>query len=175
MARANQGAISIEGLRAFRADLKRIGVQWPKELRKVNRKVADLAAEYARGGADDAGGVAAKAAFSIKGRNDQTAVVITWGGSGYEFANGAFFGALQYQRFLPWIGNQSTGGWELGTGAEGPGQGPYGIGRAFNPRVVEELTRLHLDALTDLAKDAFPSGPFSSRRRASNLVSRLAA
>lgn len=175
MARANQGAVRIEGLREMRAQLKRLGVEWPKELRKVNRKVADLAAEYARGGADDAGGVAAKAAYSIKGRNDQTAVIITWGGSGYEFADGAFFGALQYKRFQPWIGNQFTGGWELGTGAEGPGQGPYGIGRAFNPRVVEELTQVHLDALEELAADAFVSGPFSGRRRASNLARRLAA
>lgn len=148
--RGGSRPVEIHGLLEMRRELKAIDARWPREVRKINRDVGDAAAEYARGGADSHGGVVAKAAYSIVGAGTQTGARVRWGGRGFEFADGAFFGALQYQRFEPWIGNAFTGGWEIGTGQEGPGRGPYGLGAGITPKVVEELAGMYLDRLTEL-------------------------
>lgn len=145
---ARGSAVHIRGLREFRRDLRMAGAQWPKALRDVNKEVGEAAAEWARGGASGAGGVVAKSAFSIVGAGTQTGARIRWGGSGYEFADGAFMGALQYPQFRQWVGSS----WKV---AEF-GQGPFGINDALAAR-KEEIGEMYLDALEDLAARAFPN------------------
>lgn len=150
MARAGGGAIGIRGLTELRRDLKALDKTWPKELTKLNREVGNVAAEWARGGAAASGGVVAAAAYSIVGAGTQTGARIRWGGSGYEYADGAFFGSLRYQQFRPWIGAS----WSLGEGGEGPGSGPYGINPAISAR-RDEIGEMYLARLEELAARAF--------------------
>lgn len=147
-----QAGVELKGLREFRRDLKAVGAEWPRELRKVNRQVADDAAEWARGGAHQSGGVARKAAYSIVGASTQRSAKVRWGGRGYEFADGAFMGAKRWPQFKPWIGVD----WKPLEGGEGPGRGPYGINPALSDR-REDIEDAYLDALDDLAGRAFDS------------------
>lgn len=145
---AGRAAIQVEGLREFRRELRSVDDKWPKVLKRAHQEAADLAAEYARGGADAEGGVVAKAAFSIRAAATTTGGRLRWGGRGFEFADGAFFGALQYQRFRPWIGQS----WETGKA----GEGPYGINDAIAAR-KDEIGEVYLDALEGVVAevDAF--------------------
>lgn len=145
---ARQSAVRIVGLNRFRRDLRSRGAQWSKELRKVNKEVGEHAAEWARGGAQQHGGVTRKAAYSIVGAGTQAGARIRWGGTGYPFADGAFFGAKNYPQFAPWIGAS----WKV---AE-PGGGPYGINPALAAR-KDDIGELYVEALYKLlaAVDAF--------------------
>lgn len=148
MARESQAAIRLTGVDKFRLELRALGPKWTKELSKLNKEVGEEAAKWARGGASQQGGVVAKAAYSIVGAGTATGARVRWGGSGYEFADGAFYGAKKYPQFSEWIGT----GWKVAQ----PGGGPYGINPALAAR-KDDIGEMFLDKLTELAAtvDAF--------------------
>lgn len=149
---------AVVGLKDFRADLKAMDPEWPKELRKVHKKIADTGARYARAVAAGMGGVQAKAAGRISGRATQSQARVSTGGG---IGNVAFWGAKKHtgwfaqsqyaeskaQQHPEWIGNT----WDV---AEF-GQGPY----AINPALAAHLPELlddYLKMIDDLSRRAFP-------------------
>lgn len=152
-------SITVTGLKEFRAALKAIGPEWPKQLTKANKTIANEVAAMARGAASGGAPIQARAAGAIKGRGTQTsASVAVSGGKGLPMANVAFWGvkrrlgwfarqryAGQSQHMPKWVGNS----WEVG----GPG-GPY----AINPTIAANLPHIldtYQDALMELAARAF--------------------
>jgi hypothetical protein len=157
--------IRIDGLPEFRRALKAIGPDWPKELRKVHRRIAVEGVARSRAAAGAMGGQQARFAGGISARATQTkASVGVLGGGKNPGAKGAFFGAKRrtgwYARqryldtagaaqFLPWVGNT----WAAAV----PGQGPYAINpalAAYIPQIVEEYGEM----IDDLTRRAFPEG-----------------
>ncbi|MDM4721845.1 hypothetical protein QTQ03_20425 [Micromonospora sp. WMMA1363] len=142
----NADAVRIEGLRDFVSALKAVDAQYPKAVRQANY---DMAAELvARSKADAAsvGGVARKAARSLRAARQANASVVTGGGARYPYFWGAEFGARQYRQFKPWRGNQ-YGGW-----SGGPGY-------FLHPTIRSEAERLldgYMARLDALAGEAFP-------------------
>lgn len=148
----------VVGLKEFRGDLKAMDSQWPKELRKVHKQIADKATRYARANASGNGGVQAKAAGGIKGRATQSQASVSTGGG---IGNVAFWGAKKHTGWYAapqyaegpaqhpkWIGNT----WDV---AEF-GQGPY----AINPALAVHLPELlddYLDMIDELSHRAFPT------------------
>ena len=143
-------AVEIEGLADFRKDLREAGDGWPRVLRAANRKIGDYVAGKARGMTETA--QQARAARAIRGSATQTAAKIAVTRSPV-FAQGAFFGSLQYPQFPRWVGNS----WEPG----GSG-GPY----AVNPAIRESLDDIvdaYGDAFEVIAAKAFVDGAVSRR------------
>lgn len=155
--------VQIVGLADFRRDLKAVGDEWPRQLRQVNKEVADKARDYARGEATALGGVHAKAAPAIKSfatatqakigvtvgdRRFPMAAVATWGAKRHS----GWYAARRYRSSVaqhpPWVGNTYD------TGVVG--QGPYGINSAIAHH-ERELAEMYLDGLADLAARAFPT------------------
>lgn len=154
-------AVEVKGLKDFRRELRRVDAGFPKELRRVQKTIADDVADRARSIASGMGGVQAKAAGAIKGYATATqASVGIAGGKSAPYASVAFWGALKRtgwyghihspggRRQHPvWVGNS----WEPGVS----GQGPY----AINDAVADKLTDIddsYLDMIEQLAASAFP-------------------
>jgi hypothetical protein len=153
----------IIGLPEFRRALRALGREWPRELRKVNKTIADEAVALARSDAAERGGVWAKAAKAIRARATQNeARIAVRPGPKYPFALAAFwgmkrrtgwYGAKRFRgsgghQHAPWVGAS----WRV---AE-RGEGPYVINDAlarYRPRLLdryaEMLDRLHAEAFPD--------------------------
>ncbi len=86
-------ALQVEGLRPFREALKTAGDQFPKELAKANKLVAELVAEKARVTARSQGSTAAKSADSIRATGGQLSSSVRLGDVSHPYALGAEFGA----------------------------------------------------------------------------------
>lgn len=140
-------------LARFRADLRALGPQWPKELRSAHKDIADDVASSARGRATSLGGVHAKAASLIKGKGDQrSARVGPVGGKG--IGNVAFWGAKRSTgwnagnqgapQHPEWVGNS----WDVG----GPG-GPYAINETIRTEQAQIIGRYD-DLIDTLARRA---------------------
>jgi hypothetical protein len=153
-----EGRVEIRGLPEFRRELKVLDGNWPKELRKVHKTIAEEAARRSRGVAARMGGVQAKAATTIKGQSTQKAARISTSGIGHV----AFWGAKKHtgwyaggqyristgQQHPDWVGN----GWDVATMSGGP----YAINPAlamYLPTMLDEYG----DMIDDLARRAFPS------------------
>jgi hypothetical protein len=146
---ARQPAVEIRGLKEFRAELKAVEAQWPKELRKANKTAAEVAAARARQNVSGLRPVQRKVAGSIRAAATQQQAKIRVGGSGFPalLAMGALLGSLRYRQFPGWVGND----WDVGVA----GTGPYGVNDAIAeslPEFIETYDRM----LVDLTARAFP-------------------
>lgn len=169
--------IEVRGLKEFRKNLKAMGSELPKELRTINKHVADEARDMARAEANRMGSVFAKASGSIRSYATQNQASIGFNQGG--IANVAFWGTKRrsgwynWRRYLsnsqegvasregwvagshgikqhpPWIGSD----WDVGV----EGQGPYAINDAI-ARGREYLDDIYLDEIGTLAHTtgAFP-------------------
>lgn len=122
----SRGAVQIRGLTEFQRALRDIDATLPKELRQANKNAAEVVAEAGRARAESLGGVARKAAPSLRAAAEQRYAKVSLGGARYPFALGANFGAqhdvprvsgaaadgtvLGWNQFPEWGGNQFTGG-----------------------------------------------------------------
>lgn len=146
--------VNVRGLRDFTRDLKQLEGDLHKELKAVNRKVADLMADRARS-ASPAG---VQKAIRARGTQRGAFVDIT---NRPPRALGVFLGMKQRsgwyshpryrnsagRQFKPWVGNA----WDPGeTGGE-----PYFVGPAIN-RSIENVLDLFGDEIEKLAARTFP-------------------
>lgn len=155
----------IVGLKEFRRELRALGAEWPKELRKVHKTIADEGADRARSVARGMGGQQAKYAGAIKGTaNQREARIGVLGGGRNAGANAAFWGAKRRSgwygwrryidtdgrpQFKPWVGNAWTAASHTG--------GPYAINSALAQYVPRLLGRYE-EMIDELARRAFPEG-----------------
>lgn len=94
-------SIRIEGLHRFQKDLRALDKDLPKELRKANLAAAEIVAKGATAKATSLGGVAAKAAPSIKALAQQRSASVRIGGARHPYAMGAEFGGGKYGKGNP--------------------------------------------------------------------------
>lgn len=145
-------------MREFRADLKALGPEWPKELSKVHKKIATAAAKDSQATAQGLGGVQAKAASKIKGSGTLTGASITVSGIG----NVAFWGAIKRtgwyaapkyakspRQHPEWVGAN----WDVAVS----GEGPYAINPTLAAHMDEYLDDFG-EGIDELAARAFPEG-----------------
>lgn len=109
--RVRTGEVTVVGLTELNRALRAMGPGLQRELKDVNRTVAELVAADARAIASSVGGVAAKVAPSIVAKGYQTAAAVGFGGAAYPMAGGAEFGSIRYKQFKPWTGNGSDAGY----------------------------------------------------------------
>src|SRR4051812_14330722 len=84
--------MEVRNLKEFRADLRLIGKEWPGEVTKVHKSIAERAAAAARAQAHGMGRMRAHAAAAIKGSGNQLSASVGVGGSP-PYAKSAFFGS----------------------------------------------------------------------------------
>lgn len=113
MARLSAGEVRVDGLRELNQHLKALDKDLPKELRKVNKTVAELVRADAKAAAYSLGGVAAHVAPSIKPAAGKDWAGVAIGGPSYPMAGGAEFGSVRHKQFNPWRGNGSDAGYFL--------------------------------------------------------------
>jgi len=151
-----RGAVEVRGLRTFQAELRSADPRLARALTKANKEIAEKVAANIRAKAEARGGVTAKAAPAVVGRGEQRVAKIAINkGTRYRFADGAFFGSVQYHQFEPWVGNQHFNAWPVGINDEGPGRGAY----AINPGIyvsIPEIEDFYLNAFEDAVAAAFP-------------------
>lgn len=154
-------AVEVKGLTEFRRELRRMSAEFPKEMRRTQKDIADDVAERARGLASGYGRLQAHAAPAIRSyaTQVQASVGFTTGGS-YPMASVAFWGAMRHtgwyakaryahstRQHPPWVGNS----WDVGVRGQGP--------RAINPAIADmlpEIDERYLKMIDELAKRAFP-------------------
>lgn len=108
------GSLELIGGAEFVRDLAKATADIPKQVLDADRASADLALRAALGLADSLGGVAAKAAGSLKVNEDPLGTTLSLGGPGFDFAMGAEFGGGSRPRtrqFKPWRGNDDSAGY----------------------------------------------------------------
>lgn len=155
---AGKAAVEIEGLKEFRKDLKALGPEWPKALRKQYKEISDHVAVRASSRASALGGVHAKAAPKIKGY--ATAANASVGVASGGVASVGVWGAKKHTGWYAkpwfvesppqhpkWVGNS----WEPGVA----GQGPYAVNDAIAAELpyIEEAFGAVID---DVTERAFP-------------------
>lgn len=138
-------AVEIEGLKGFRRDLNRAGEGWGRVVRSTNRKIADYVADKARGMTETRQQAAASRAIRGAATTGAAKIAVT---RNPVFAQGAFFGALQYPQFPAWVGNS----WEPG----GAG-GPYAVNPAIRD-ALDDIVDAYGDAFERIARIAFVDG-----------------
>ena len=163
----------ITGIKEFRAALKAIGPEWPKELRETHEQIGRRARALSQARARGKGGVYARAASAIRSRgNQREAVLYVQPSSANPMAFVAFWGAKRrtgwYARagqnpasrstadgkplsaqHPPWVGNT----WDVAVA----GQGPYAINDALAEH-LDDLLDQYLNMIDRLAGRAFPEG-----------------
>lgn len=148
MARDRVVEVDGVGLDQFRRELRALGREWPRELRKAHREVGNIATRSARIRAQRMGGVQAKAASAIQtGATDREATVRVAVSTRHPYAQGAFWGSKQYPQFKSWVGNS----WDVGVA----GEGPY----AINPAIAAEsgaIVARFDELIDDITRRAFP-------------------
>lgn len=145
MANVGGQMVRFEGFDEFRRLLRQAEGNWDGALRESNRQIAQGIAAKARGATETA--QQAAAAGAITGRGDRRGAAIGVNRSP-AFAQGAFYGALQYPQFPAWVGNS----WDVG-GSGGPA--------AINPTIRDNLTEIveaYGDAFEKICALAFPNG-----------------
>lgn len=82
---ADGAKVEIKGLRDFRRELKRLGPEWPKELRQANKDAAELVAVDARRrgprGPHEGGGRVVPIHLNIRALGSQTKGQVATGGA----------------------------------------------------------------------------------------------
>lgn len=155
---AKPTVVEVKGLKDFRRELKAVSADLPKELRRLQKDIADDVASRAQGIAGGMGGVQAKAAGSIRGYATASQASVGFPAGG--IAGAAFWGmkrrtgwyaAPRYSgspRQHPlWVG----AGWEPGV----RGQGPYALNDALADE-ADTLLERYADMIEGLASRAFP-------------------
>lgn len=149
-------AVTIRGLPEFRRALRGINKEWPKELRKVHKKIATDAQKWAQAEAAGMGGIQSAAAKAIKAKATQSrAAVGVSGGKRVPYGAVAFWGVKkrlgwfarrrysgESQHLPKWVGNT----WDAAV----HGQGPYAINDALADHMgdlLDDYGRM-LDELT---------------------------
>ena len=137
--------IRVEGLRELTRGLRRVSAELPGVVQSVNRDIANEVVVSAR-----------QEAMSLPGRSKFARLIgpaagKDWAGvrvsARHKAAGGWLFGALQYRRFRPWIGNK---GIDLT-------KDTYAVG----PAIQMNLPRLERDYHTRIGRalrKAFPEG-----------------
>jgi hypothetical protein len=141
----------VRGLRDLQAELRRLDSAWPRELRLLNKSVAELVVDEAESTGRSLGGVHAKTvdvgAFKARGEQRNATIVLDASRSKNAFAFGAEFGALQYHQFPGWRGNRWTDA------------GGSGVGYMLHPAIRDkrdEMLDLYDEGLGRLLARAFP-------------------
>lgn len=114
MAKFRTGAVEVTGLRELNKALKELGPEFPKEMRKTNKSVADEVRNDARGKALSLGGVAAKTAPTLKSSSGTNSAGVSLGGTTAPWAAGAEFGGGRRsttRQFKPWRGSGPDAGY----------------------------------------------------------------
>lgn len=116
MARINASSqgVQVHGLNELNRALRELGPGLQRELKGANLDVARFVADDAESAARSLGGVAAKAAPSIKAAARNVAAGVSFGGSSAPYAMGAEFGGGRRsttQQFKPWRGSGSGAGY----------------------------------------------------------------
>lgn len=151
----------IVGLNDFRRELRKLGGQWPQELRRVNAQIARRGAALAQREARSLGGIQARAAGAIVGKaNMREARIGVNATRSNPMANVAFWGAKRHTGWYanprysggapqhpPWVGNT----WDVAV----RGQGPYAINAAL-ARYLPELVDQFGDMIDHLSRRAWP-------------------
>lgn len=151
---------SARKMRAFRADLKALGPEWPKMLVKVNKSVAEIAATAARTKAAAGTPMQRRSARAIQARGTRTLASVSIKTARAPMANVAFWGEKRrtgwYAHLNSPDGRPQGPAWVGSSWAAGvAGEGPYAINDAVAevvPRVVEEWGK----GIDELARRAFP-------------------
>jgi hypothetical protein len=156
---AGPRSVEVDGLAAFRRELKALEEGFEKELRPFHKALADEIAGKARSIASGRGGVQGRAAGAIKGYAGQlqASVGFTAGGR-YPMAAVAFWGAKRHTGWYAhinssvpqhskWVGNS----WDPGV----HGQGPYVINDAVAD-AADGLVERYGAFIDGLAAKAFP-------------------
>lgn len=147
--RLGRGATRVEGLAEFQKALRSLGPDLPKELKALNRRVADIVVGAAEALGRAVGGPTAKAVSSLRASGQQRYAIVRIGSARIPFGWGAEFGAKRYTQFEPWRGNQ----WQDG-GFGG------GVGYAIHPAIRSEqgaIIDAYGDGIEELSRQAFPS------------------
>lgn len=130
MPRARAVAVDVVGLKDLQRELRKVGPEFPKELRRENHEVARYVLRRAEGTAARVGGVAAHAAPGMKTRAEQRYALIQLDTHshpeilGAEFGGGALYRAGNPKsttgkrpgftsQFEPWRGNGPDAGYFL--------------------------------------------------------------
>jgi hypothetical protein len=152
-------SIAVPGLADFARDLKAVGPEWPRKLRRINKETADKVRDVARSKAPSYGRVQGSASGAIKAyATATTAAVGVLQNTRYPYANVAFWGAKKRTGWYrssangrhqhpEWVGNS----WDAGD----PNRGPYAINRAIYES-LEMIQDQYGRALEDLYAAAFP-------------------
>ena len=138
-----QGNVRVKGLREFQREIRRISPELAKELRVVNKTVAQTVVDGAVGRAQALGGVQAKAGGSLKARAQAQAAQVVLGGPKYPYAMGAEFGSIRYRQFPSWRGSSASAGYFL-----------YPTIRENSAKIIESYG----EAIDRIAAKAFPEG-----------------
>lgn len=144
MARGGQ-IVAVPELNDFIRDLRAMDADLPKELRKVNKEAAEFVADKARAKATSLGGVAAKAAASIRAAGEQRRSLVKLGGARAPWALGANFGAAHDQ--------ERTG--PSGRKFLGHNQFPGWVGKNDDDRFMLSTARDHASEFLEIYADAF--------------------
>lgn len=131
---AGKAVVEIKGLKEFRRDLKAVDPELPKQMRKLQKELADDARDMAQGIASGMGGEAAGATGTIRSYATQLSASVgvasgTRGSSAYwgTKKHTGWYAAGRYRHSVRqhpvWVG----AGWEPGVA----GQGPYAINDAL--------------------------------------------
>lgn len=99
---------------AFQQALRRANAESKAAVKAVNKSVAELVVEKAKGAAE--GRQAVKAAASLRAANTVGAAQVKGGSARLPWFKGAEFGSKRYKQFKPWRGNQSVNAFEGGAG-----------------------------------------------------------
>ena len=143
-------AIQTIGLRELRRELKRLGPQWPREMRAAEKAAAEIVAAKARtnlAAARRLMGHASKprpdrqhtadAVRTIKALADTTSARVSLGSTRVAWALGLNFGSLRYKQFPP---------------VEHPDHALYEAIESERPKVLASFG----DSIDRLAHQAFP-------------------
>lgn len=140
-------AIEIVGLRAFMRELALLSPEVDAKFKAVNYEVAEKVKGEAMTDAQALGGVAAKAAPSLRATKTKNYSSIRLGGAKAPYAQGAEFGSDKFRQFKPWRGNQWSD------------RGPGGVGYFLQPKIRDmdkEIQKMYADAFDKIAAGTFP-------------------
>jgi hypothetical protein len=113
---ANDLRIDVEGLAQFRAALRRVDADFARQVKVANVDAAEMVVARARANAAAQGGVAAKAARSLRAAQTAAAAKVRLGSAADPYALGAEFGGgsrPQTRQFKPWRGSGGGAGYFL--------------------------------------------------------------
>jgi hypothetical protein len=131
--------VRVTGLKELRLELKALDPQWPKQLQKVNKAIAEQVAEGTRADFQALGGSGPKAASTVKALAQQARAQVKFGGKGdsvpERVAGGNAFGSNQYPQF--------------------PKPGVYALYPAL-ARMKDDIEVRYIEMLDDLLSRAFP-------------------